>query len=859
MTIVEHAGVKERSGRYRWGSGDNPYQRPYIKHPFLVELKELRGQGLSEKEIAEHFGVTTSKLRNEIAIHNRADKTALMGSVQSRLDRGMTISEISTELGISETSVRNYRDEKNMAGTIQLTETVDVLKEALTKTPYLDVGSGVEIQMGVSKKKLKDAVEQLKQEGYYVHDIWVRRIDDPSRYTTLKTLTKEEDLQVVIKSQSEIRPLDKWSDDGGQTFNSMRKPEMVDWDRLEIMYDEDGGSQRDGLIELRRGAEDLNMGGKDYAQVRIGVGDDRYLKGMAVYSDNLPDGVDIRFHTNKPKGTAPEKVLKEMKKTEDGEINEFNPFGATIKPGRQLGALNMVTEQGDWNEWAKDLSAQMLSKQPVKLVKDRLDATYDELLSGFNELNSLTNPTVKKHLMEAYSKSLDSASRHLKAQGLPKTKGHVILPFPDMNPGEIYAPNYDNGERVVLIRYPHGGIFEIPELVVNNRGPAKKLLGNAEDAIGIHPSVAKKLSGADFDGDAVWVMPNNSRQIKTARSLKELKNFDTVASYQDRDAVRENRDTITKEYTQNLMGQVTNLVTDMTIKGAPQSDIAQAVKHTMVMIDAHKHKLDWRLSEKENNIAALRKKYQSHINPVTGKDSVSASTFISKKKVIKEKIIDPITGVEKVVKTNLYDKVDDISNLSSGTAVENLYVNYAKRVIALKNNVDKTMSTIPPIKREPARAKQYVKEVESLNKKLTTALSNAPRERQAQLLAKKLYYDQLNAYAVDELNRAERKRLKAQTLTTAREKTNAKRALIDVTQSEWNAIQDGAISNDRLSQILNNTNMDQIKKYSMPRQNKLTTAKVARAKSLIANGYTYAEVARQLGVSDTTIRNEVLG
>lgn len=858
MTIVEHAGVKERSGRYRWGSGENPYQRPYIKHPFLVELKELRGQGLSEKEIAEHFGVTTSKLRNEIAIHNRADKTALMGSVQSRLDRGMTISEISTELGISETSVRNYRDEKNMAGTIQLTETVDVLKEALTKTPYLDVGSGVEIQMGVSKKKLKDAVEQLKQEGYYVHDIWVRRIDDPSRYTTLKTLTKEEDLQVVIKSQSEIRPIDKWSDDGGQTFNSMRKPEMVDWDRLEIMYDEDGGSQRDGLIELRRGAEDLNMGGKDYAQVRIGVGEDRYLKGMAVYSDDLPDGVDIRFHTNKPKGTAPEKVLKEMKKTEDGEINEFNPFGATIKPGRQLGALNMVTEQGDWNEWAKDLSAQMLSKQPVKLVKDRLDATYDELLSGFNELNSLTNPTVKKHLMEAYSKSLDSASRHLKAQGLPKTKGHVLLPFPDMNPGEVYAPNYDNGERVVLIRYPHGGIFEIPELVVNNRGPAKKLLGNAEDAIGIHPSVAQKLSGADFDGDTVWVIPNNNRQIKTARSLKELKNFDPVARYQDRDAVRENRDTITKEYTQNLMGQVTNLVTDMTIKGAPQSDIAKAVKHTMVMIDAHKHKLDWRLSEKENNIAALRKKYQSHINPVTGKDSVSASTFISKKKVVKEKIIDPITGVEKIVKSNLYDKVDDISVLSSGTAVENLYVNYAKRVVALKNNVDKTMNTIPPIKREPAKAKQYAKEVESLNKKLTVALSNAPRERQAQLLAKKLYYDQLNTYAVDELNRAERKRLKSQTLTTAREKTNAKRALIDVTQSEWNAIQDGAISNDRLSQILNNTNMDQIKKYSMPRQNKLSTAKVARAKSLIANGYTYAEVARQLGVSDTTIRNEVL-
>lgn len=856
MAIIEHYGVKRRSGRYKWGSGENPYQRPYIARPFLSELKELRAKGMSEKEIAEHFGVSTGKLRNEIAIHNRAQKTALMSAVQSRLDRGMTIAEVSKELGISETSVRNYRDEKNMAGAIQLTETVNVLKEALETTPYLDVGAGVEIQMGISAKKLKDAVSQLEQEGYYVHDIWVKRIDDPSRYTTLKVVTKEPDINEVVKNQAQIRPIDKWSDDGGQTFNSMRKPEMVSWDRLEIVYDEDGGSLRDGLIELRRGAEDLNMGGKSYAQVRIGVGEDRYLKGMAVYSDNLPDGVDIRFHTNKSKDTPPEKVLKEMKKNEDGTINEFNPFGATIKPGRQLGALNMVTEQGDWNEWAKDLSAQMLSKQPAKLVKERLDATYDELFSGYEELNSLTNPVVKKHLMVAYSKSLDTASRHLKAQGLPKTKGHVILPFPDMKPGEIYAPNYENGERVVLIRYPHGGIFEIPELVVNNRGPAKKVLGNAEDAIGIHPSVAQKLSGADFDGDTVWVIPNNERKIKTSRSLKELKNFDPVAKYQDMDAVREGRDTISKEYTQNKMGEVSNLITDMTIKNAPQSDIARAVRHSMVIIDAHKHKLDWRLSEKENGIDALRKKYQSHINPITGKESVSASTFISKKKVIKEKIVDPITGVEKVVKTNLYDKVPDLDKLSSGTDIENLYVNYAKRVISLKNKVEKQANSIPPIKRDPVKAKQYAKEVESLNRKLTTALSNAPRERQAQLLAKKLYYEQLNSNP--DLSKPERKRLRSQALTTAREKVKAKRALIDITDREWEAIQNNAISNSRLIQILNNADMDQVKKLAMPKQPKMTAAKVARAKSLLANGYTYAEVARQLGVSDTTIRNEVL-
>ena len=76
-----------------------------------------------------------------------------------------------------------------------------------------------------------------------------------------------------------------------------------------VRYADDVGSdgvkgiEKDGVIELRRGVEDLDLNGNRYAQVRILVDGTHYLKGMAVYSDDMPDGVDVVFNTNKKKGT----------------------------------------------------------------------------------------------------------------------------------------------------------------------------------------------------------------------------------------------------------------------------------------------------------------------------------------------------------------------------------------------------------------------------------------------------------------------------------------------------------------------------------------------------------------------------
>lgn len=836
---LKHFGTKRKSGRYEWGSGDNPQR----SQDLLSKIDNLRGQGLKETEIAEKLGMNTAELRNRISWANEERKSAIMNDVVSLKQEGLSNTAIGKQLGMSEASVRNYIKSQNTVKTDQLENITAVLKKGVDEHGYLDVGVGVERQMGISRSKMNAAIAKLKEdEGYYQHEVYVKRLTDPSKGTTVKVLSKEPDVMTVVKNSDKIRPVESWTDDGGLTMLVKGPIQHLPWDKVAIKYGDEGGVDMDGVIELRRGVKDLDMGTSNYAQVRIAVGDNSYLKGMAIYADDLPDGVNVRFNTNKPSGTPKEKVLKPMKE------GTTNPFGATIT--RQSGALNIVNEEGTWATWSKSLASQFLSKQPTALVKERMDATFDKVSKEYDEIMSLTNPVVKKHLLDAYTEGLDAKARHLKAQGLPRTKSHVILPFPDMNPTEVYAPNYKDGERVVLVRYPHGGIFEIPELTVNNKGIAKKTLKNASDAIGIHPSVASKLSGADFDGDTVYVIPNNQRKIKTSRSLKELKNFDPIAEYQV------DHKTISPRAKQTQMGLVSNLIADMSIKGASQAELARAVRHSMVVIDSEKHNLDYKKSARDNGISKLTKDYQSHISPITGKQSKAASTIVSRsKKQIDGKNVSDDYNERNNNKKNknvslidyVYDRDGSVQALSSGTAVENVYVNYVNKVKALSNKGKKEAMAIPTIKKDPAVAKAYSKEVESLNKKLNTALLNAPKERQVQLLATKTYY----ANQTPDMDKDQRKKLKNQALISAREKINPHgKTLVDVTPKEWEAIQSGAVTNNTLVQILKNTDMDKIKELATPRpKSTVSSSKLSKANMLLSKGYTQSQVAESLGIT----------
>lgn len=895
-----HYGIKRRSGRYPWGSGEDPYQ--HENWGFKKVVDNLKAEGLSEKEIAESFGISIRKLRSKITIANEEIQAHNRSEAIKLKDKGWSNQAIGDKLGVSEGTVRNLlksSEEKKVSST---RATADVLKQEVLDNRYVDVGFGVERYLGVSRTRLIAALDLLQEEGYKIQYTNVTQATTGKK-TSLMVLTDSEvSGSELYKNRDKIAiPLGTYSENGGETFSKVQPPKQVDSSRIAIRYNEEGGKDKDGVIELRRGVEDLSLGNARYAQVRIGVDGTHYLKGMAMYSDDLPDGVDIMFNTNKHVGTPmlgdkDNTVLKPI--SSDPE----NPFKATIRQktyidsngNEQLSPINIVREEGEWSTWSKSLSAQFLSKQYNSLIKKQLDLNYDLKKDEFEEIMSLTNPAVKKKLLESFADDCDSSAVDLNAAALPRQGSYVILPLTDIKDNEIYAPRFKDGESVVLIRYPHGGTFEIPELTVNNKNAqANNLIKNAEDAVGISSKVAERLSGADFDGDSVLVIPTRDTKIRTSSPLKGLKDFDPKEQYKGYDGMVR----MTKAGTQNQMGRVSNLITDMTIKGATPEEIAAAVRHSMVVIDAEKHGLDYKQSYIDNHIATLKEKYQ-------GGAQKGASTLISQAgavKYINERtegayVTDPKTGKAKKVyidpdtgkklytytnrtitqyttdsegnrikvdtgkpaqqKSSKMAETEDAYTLSSGTKVESLYADYANDLKALANVSRLEASRVDRSEYSPSAAKTYSSEVESLKSKLAIAEMNKPLERKAQTIADQAIRLKIQDNPVLKVDKDGLTKVKQQELQRARDRVGAssKKTKIAITQSEWEAIQAGAVSNSFLERIISNTDLDVLKGYSMPRSfNSMSPGKVARARSLLNSGYTLADIAEKLGVSTSTL------
>lgn len=883
--ILMHYGVKRRSGRYPWGSGDNPYQH---SGDFLSRVEELQKQGLSEKQIAESIGISTTELRlqKRLATHERRALEA--DRARSLREDGKSLNEIAEIMGYNnDSSIRALLNENTADNKNKARATAEILRRELETKGMLDVGAGVELELGISKQKLEEAIRILELEGYNVYGVGIPQVTNPGKQTTTMVLTNPDiAYKDVYQNMGDIQPVtDYHSTDGGTSFQKREYPASINASRIQVCYGDEGGASKDGVIELRRGVADLDLGNSHYAQVRILVDGTHYLKGMAMYSDDMPDGVDIVFNTNKKSGTPKMDVLKKIKDDPD------NPFGATIKANGQsfyidengnkkLSAINKLKEEGDWDTMSKNLSSQFLSKQPMQLIKRQLNLTYADAEAEFDEICALTNPTIKRKLLMDFANECDSATVHLQAAALPRQKTQVILPITAMKETEIYAPNYRDGEQVALIRYPHGGTFEIPVLTVNNKNKsARSILGNVVDAVGINAKVAERLSGADFDGDQVVVIPTNSKvRIKSTPELKGLKGFDAKTEYstEGKTGVK----LMTKAETQKQMGVVSNLITDMTLRGATESELVRAVKHSMVVIDAEKHKLDYKQSEKDNGIAELRKKYQKQVDDDGNvvKEG-GASTLISRKKQdvrVPERqgsgTIDPETGkvsykesgrtyVDKdgktqnaTTKVKLMNVTEDARTLSSGTPQENAYADYANKMKALANAARKESVNTGHLKYDANAKEVFEGEVDSLKSKLNIAAKNAPRERRAQALANSV----VKAKQQDnpDMDKKEVKKASNQAIIDARISVGAsgKDTRIKITDSEWKAIQAGAISDSMLTQILRYADADEIRQRATPRATtELSTAKINKINSMLNSGFTNAEIAEALGVSTSTV------
>lgn len=897
---LEHYGTKRHSGRYPWGSGKTPYQH---SGDFLSRVEQLKAKGLKENDILEaindtlpdeyKLGATEFRVARTKAGHDR--KASQYDQIKKLKEENPDIgwTEIGRRLDMSESSVRSMY--QNGVGTKkdQAEKIAYVLKKEVDKKGMIDISEGTNLNLGVSEGKMDEAVYILEAEhGYKRYGVGIKQPTNPRQQTNITVLAKPEyDQKYAYQHQDDIQSLgDYHSDDGGSTFRKLQPPSSISSDRVAIRYGDEGGLAKDGVMEIRRGVPDLDLGNSHYAQVRIMVDNSHYLKGMAMYSDNLPDGVDIMFNTNKPSGTPKMKVLKPVKE------DPGNPFGAAITAEGQstyigsdgkehLSPINKLKWEGDWDDMSKSVSSQFLSKQPVPLIKKQLNLTMADYKAEYDEIMHYTNPTVKKKMLIDFADKCDGTSMTLKASAFPGQATKVILPLDKISEKEAYCPTYENGTQLALIRYPHAGTFEIPIVTVNNKNTAgKNNLGNVRDAIGISSKVAERLSGADFDGDTVMAIPMSDKvRINSTDPLPGLKNFDPKVKYAVPEGNPNNVRLMKKDEKQKEMGIISNLITDMTLRGADVRDLERAVKHSMVVIDAEKHGLDYKRSEQENNIQELKQKYQIRVDEDGNEKYGGASTLLSRRKqtvriperrgsvridkdtgefIYKEsgRTYKDKKGKEQVATTEVsrISLTKDVHDLSSGTPQEELYADFSNSLKAMANQARKEAVNMKGIQRDPEAAKKYAPEVASLKAKYEAVLANKPKERRAMIIANSRIKAIIEDRGLDRNNKEDKKEIKkisAVEMNRAREQVGAhsSKTKIVFSDREWEAIQNHAISDSMLTKFLNSSDSSEIVKRAMPKASTtLSPAKIAKAKAMYGE-YTYKQIAEDMGVPLSTI------
>lgn len=897
--VLEHYGTKKHSGRYPWGSGENPYQH---SGDFLSRIELLKNKGLSEKDILNSINDTLPKeyqmsLSEFRVAKSKAINLRKMSEYEQikdlRDNKGLGWTDIAKQLNMSESSVRSKYSGNIDKKTKRAESIAETLKKEVEKKGMVDISEGANQVLGISETELNDAAYTLEAEyGFKRYGVGIRQPTNIRQQTNITVLAKPEfDQKYAYQHQDQIDSLgDYYSNDGGETFQKLQRPSSLDSSRVAIRYGDEGGLAKDGVIEIRRGVPDLDLGKSHYAQVRILVDGDHYLKGMAVYSDDLPDGVDVMFNTNKPSGTPKMKVLKEAKADPD------NPFGAAIKANGQsmyigadgkehLSPINKLKEEGDWDTMSRSVSSQFLSKQPKKLIENQLKLTVADYKAQYDEIMQYNNPTIKKKLLNDFADTCEGTSMTLKASAFPGQSTKVILPINQIKETEAYCPTYENGTKLALIRFPHAGTFEIPIVTVNNKNVhGKRNLGAIQDAIGINAKVAERLSGADFDGDTVMAIPITDKvSIKSTPALKELKDFDPKTEYAVPPGNPNHVRLMKKEEKQREMGVISNLITDMTLRGADEKELARAVKHSMVIIDAEKHGLDYKRSERENGIAELKQKWQIRVDEEGNVKYGGASTLLSRRKqtirvperrgsthvdkdtgelVYKESgrtFIDSKTGKERMAEdtVSLISETKDARTLSSGTIQENLYADFSNQLKDMARQARKEAANMLGLKYSPAAAKKYASEVRSLNDKYNTMLMNKPKERKAMLIANASIKAKIQEQGLNPaIDKKEIKKISSVEMQRARDSVGAsgRKSKVVFTDKEWEAIQAGAISDSKLMKILNSSDSDEIVKRAMPKATTvMSSAKISKAKAMLRSGYSYADIAKACGVPESTV------
>lgn len=129
-----------------------------------------------------------------------------------------------------------------------------------------------------------------------------------------------------------------------QMRKDILEPVSIDKDRVLMKHCE----EKDGLIELRKGVSDISIGDALYAQVIIRYDEDHYIKGMAVYSDDVPTGFDVVVNY------GPKDPVCPMANRCAFSANDHRPIKQQFYDNNtKLSPINIIALEGDWVEFLK--------------------------------------------------------------------------------------------------------------------------------------------------------------------------------------------------------------------------------------------------------------------------------------------------------------------------------------------------------------------------------------------------------------------------------------------------------------------------------------------------------------------------
>lgn len=173
---LTHYGTKRHSGRYPYGSGDNPYQHE-AWGVFLSRLDELRDSGWTDtpENIKKEFGeeMTVAQFRKERYWATYKNRCYLVQTAERLKSKGceengwqpMTNKEIADKMGLpGESSVRSLLDTKKKDRMMETQVTADELKKIVDSKNMVDVGSGSAQMLGINENKFKNALYLLEKE-----------------------------------------------------------------------------------------------------------------------------------------------------------------------------------------------------------------------------------------------------------------------------------------------------------------------------------------------------------------------------------------------------------------------------------------------------------------------------------------------------------------------------------------------------------------------------------------------------------------------------------------------------------------------------------------------------------------------